>query len=106
MWMRSNRSLIGAPLQEAVKVAPAHGPDLRPRCLVVSAEPGAALAVRRRREPGIACNQERLRGERPDASQRLASARDVQPLERRVIPDVVRRFSVRDLPGDLALIEI
>ena len=36
----------------------------------------------------------------------LPGARNGQPFERRVVADVVRRFAVRDLPEDLALVQI
>ena len=37
---------------------------------------------------------------------RLPGSRNGQPFERRVIPDVVRRFAVGDLPHELALVQI
>ena len=61
---------------------------------------------RRRREPGLARDHQRFRGQRADATERLTGSRNRDALERRIVLDVVRRLAVRHLPGDLAFIEI
>ena len=58
-----------------------------------------------RRHLRIADDDQRLRHQQADAAA-LTRLRDVQPLERRMIADVVRRVAVRHLPQQLAAIEI
>src|SRR5262245_50711072 len=56
------------------------------------------------RDLRLARNHEALRDERADDA-RLTRAWNVDPFERRVVPDVVGRVAVRDLPDDLAFVE-
>src|SRR5262245_41097959 len=52
----------------------------------------------------FASDEQRLGDERTDDAV-LTRARNRHPLQRRMIPNVVRRVAVRDLPEDLALVE-
>src|SRR5262245_9678066 len=58
----------------------------------------------RRRDLCLAGDDERLGDQRADDAG-LTRAGDVDPFERRIVPDVVRRVAVRDLPEDFALVE-
>jgi hypothetical protein len=49
-------------------------------------------------------DDERLRDERSD-DPGLAGPRDIDALERRIIPDVVRGVAMCDLPQDFTLVE-
>src|SRR5262249_61847551 len=75
------------------------------RRLVVRAEHRAALTVRRREEAALACDHQCLCGEDADSTL-TASTWNIQPLQRRIVLDVVGRLAVGDLPYHLALVEI
>ena len=57
------------------------------------------------RRQRIADDHQRLRDQRADRA-RLTGARNRQSFQRRMIADAVGRLAVRDLPDDLAAIEI
>src|SRR6266851_1954750 len=59
----------------------------------------------RRRHLCLARDDQRPGDHRPDDAS-LARAGNVEALERRVVPDVVGRIAVRNLPDDLALVQI
>src|SRR5204862_284488 len=88
MWIRSNRSAT----------------DLGCGRRVVRPQHRAALTVRRREEARIAGDQERLCRPSPDAPARLARALDRQPLQRRMITDIVGRFAMGNLPDNVTFI--
>src|SRR5580704_15792789 len=73
--------------------------------LVVGAQHRTAYARWRREEAGLTGDYQALGGQNTDQA-RTAGARNVQTFESRMILDVVRRFAVRDLPGDVALVQI
>ena len=81
-----------------------HRAGIFPGGLVVRAKQRAAWMPGGRRNLRLSGDHERLRDQRADDAG-LAGARDVDPFERRVIPDVVGRVAVRDLPDDLAFIQ-
>ncbi len=58
----------------------------------------------RARHLRLAGHEQRLRHQRADDAG-LSGSRNLQPFQRRVVADVVRRVAVRDLPQDLAAIE-
>src|SRR2546430_3261262 len=82
-----------------------HRTDFTAARLVVRAQHRAALAVGRREEAAFAGDDERLRHQYADAPL-SAGAWNREPLERRMILDVVRRLAVRDLPRERPLVHV
>ena len=62
--------------------------------------------VRRGRNRAIPGDHQRLGHQGPDLIARLPGARDVQPLQRRIVADEVGRLPGRDLPDDVAAIQV
>src|SRR5712692_9923361 len=78
--------------------------DLVPGRLVVGTQ-HRSPPERGRRVAALAGDEQRFRRKRPDDSA-LAGTRQDEAFERGVISDDVRRLTVRDLPADVALVEI
>src|SRR5262249_19088500 len=79
--------------------------DFFTACLVVSAQHSASLAIRSREHTGLTSDQQRLGNESSDSA-RPARSRNVQTFQRWMILYVVRCFAMRNLPQDLAFVQI
>src|SRR5688500_7210627 len=76
-----------------------------PRRLVVGSQYGAAPAVGECKEAALARHDQALRRQRSDAPW-TPRTRNVHAFERRVITNVVGRLAMRNLPHDLAPVEV
>ena len=81
------------------------GTDFLPRALVVRTKHRTTPPIGKREEASFTGDHERLGDERPDSA--LPSGpRNRESLQKRMIADVVRRLTVRNLPEQRALLQI